>query len=84
MSILNDADARSFIDGSAFHLYAGSISSLTALHNAFPNKNLYFTEQWIGAPGNFPEDLKWHTRELVIGATRNWCKTVLEWNLAAD
>ncbi|HEV3325703.1 MAG TPA: glycoside hydrolase family 30 beta sandwich domain-containing protein, partial [Puia sp.] len=23
-------------------------------------------------------------RKLIIGATRNWCKTVIEWNLAAD
>ena len=47
-------------------------------------RNLYFTEQWVGAPGNFSEDLKWHVRELIIGATRNWCKNVIEWNLAAD
>jgi glucosylceramidase len=29
-------------------------------------------------------DLLWHTKNLIIGATRNWCKNVLEWNLAAD
>ena len=28
--------------------------------------------------------LIWHTRELIIGATKNWCRTVIEWNLAAD
>ncbi len=84
ISILKDAQAYKYIDGSAFHLYGGSISNLSNVHNAFPNKNLYFTEQWIGAPGNFPEDLKWHIRQLIIGATRNWCKNVLEWNLAAD
>ena len=57
---------------------------MSQLHNAHPNKNIYFTEQWIEAPGNFPEDIKWHLRELIIGATRNWSKTVLEWNLAAN
>ncbi|GET28010.1 glycoside hydrolase family 30 beta sandwich domain-containing protein [Prolixibacter sp. SD074] len=82
--IYNDADASQYVDGAAFHLYAGSINSLAALHNSYPDKNLYFTEQWIGAPGDFPNDLRWHTRELIIGASRNWCKTVLEWNLAAD
>ncbi|GET21465.1 glycoside hydrolase family 30 protein [Prolixibacter denitrificans] len=82
--IYNDADASKYVDGAAFHLYAGSINSLAALHNSYPEKNLYFTEQWIGAPGDFPSDLKWHTRELIIGASRNWCKTVLEWNLAAN
>jgi glucosylceramidase len=54
------------------------------VHEAFPNKNLYFTEQWVGAPGNLTGDLAWHVRTLIIGATRNWCRNVLEWNLAAD
>jgi glucosylceramidase len=84
ISILNDAEARQFVDGSAFHLYAGKIGAMSAVHDAHPDKNLYFTEQWIGAPGHLGGDLAWHTRELTIGATRNWSRTVLEWNLAAD
>lgn len=84
ISILNDKEARKFVDGSAFHLYGGTIDRLSEVQKQHPDKNLYFTEQWIGAPGNFPEDLKWHTKNLIIGASRNWCKTVLEWNLAAD
>lgn len=84
ISILNDQEVRKFVDGSAFHLYGGTIDALTDVHNAHPDKNLYFTEQWIGAPGNFPHELKWHVENLIIGATRNWCRTVLEWNLAAD
>ncbi len=81
ITILNDPEAKQYIDGSAFHLYGGQIGALEQVHNAHPDKALYFTEQWIGAPGNFPEDLKWHTANLTIGATRNWCRTVLEWNL---
>lgn len=84
IEILNDQEARKYINGSAFHLYGGSINDLSKVHTAHSDKNLYFTEQWIGAPGNFSNDLKWHTENLIIGATRNWCKTVLEWNLAAD
>jgi len=84
MAILNDAAAKKYIDGSAFHLYGGDISSLSSVHNTYPDKNLYFTEQWEGAPGNMANDLKWATRELVIGATRNWCKVVLQWNLASN
>ncbi|MCA0233485.1 MAG: glucosylceramidase [Bacteroidetes bacterium] len=84
ISILNDPEARQYIDGSAFHLYGGNIESLRDVHEAHPDKNLYFTEQWIGAPANFGGDLMWHVKNLVIGAPRNWCKTVLEWNLAAD
>jgi glucosylceramidase len=84
LEILGDATAAQYVDGSAFHLYGGSINSLSQVHNAYPDKNLYFTEQWVGAPGDIAGDLKWHTRNLIIGATRNWCKTVIEWNLAAD
>lgn len=84
ISVLNDPIAKPFIDGSAFHLYAGQIENMSLVHNAHPDKNIYFTEQWIQAPGNFQEDLKWHMRELMIGAPRNWSKTVLEWNLASD
>lgn len=84
LAVLNDAGARQYIDGSAFHLYGGSIDALTAVHDAFPEKNLYFTEQWVGGPGNLAEDLKWHVENLIIGATRNWCRNVIEWNLASD
>ncbi|HEY1056142.1 MAG TPA: glycoside hydrolase family 30 beta sandwich domain-containing protein [Emticicia sp.] len=84
ISVLNDPEARKYIDGSAFHLYGGTIEALKDVHEAHPDKNLYFTEQWIGAPGNFAGDLKWHVKNLIIGAPRNWAKNVLEWNLAAD
>lgn len=82
--VLGDAAAYPFVDGSAFHLYGGDISALTQVHNAFPDKNVYFTEQWVGGPGEFASDLKWHVSTLIIGATRNWSRNVLEWNLAAD
>ncbi|WGH76932.1 glycoside hydrolase family 30 beta sandwich domain-containing protein [Tenacibaculum tangerinum] len=84
ISIMDDAVAKSFVDGSAFHLYAGEISTLSSVKNAHPDKNVYFTEQWMQAPGNFYGDMPWHIRELTVGATRNWSKTVLEWNLASD
>lgn len=84
ISILDDPEANQFIDGSAFHLYGGTIDALTEVHNAHPDKHIYFTEQWIGAPANFSQDLAWHMKTLIIGATRNWSRTVLEWNLAAD
>ena len=81
-SILNDPDARQYVDGSAFHLYGGRIDTLSWLHERHPDKNLYFTEQWVGAPGKFEEDFSWHIRTLIIGGTRNWCRNVLEWNLS--
>ena len=84
LSILSDPRAAAYIDGSAFHLYDGDISALTAVHDAYPAKNVYFTEQWVGAPGDMAGDFRWHVKEVVIGSVRNWSRTALEWNLAAD
>ena len=84
MSILNDPIANAFIDGSAFHLYAGDLSALTTVHDAYPNKNLYFTEQYTGTSGTFVGDLKWHMKNVIIGSMGNWSKVALEWNLAND
>ena len=82
--ILGDAAAAQYVDGSAFHLYAGNISALSDVHDLFPTKNLYFTEQYVGGPGNFRNDMEWAIKNLIVGAPRNWSRNVLEWNLAAD
>lgn len=84
LAVLNDSGAKRYLAGTAFHLYAGRIEDIEALHTAHPDRSLYFTEQWIGAPGNLSGDLAWHVNEVLVGATRHWCRTVLEWNLAAD
>ncbi|GAA0880359.1 glucosylceramidase [Algoriphagus jejuensis] len=84
IAVLRDTLANPFIDGSAFHLYGGEIEALSEVHQAFPDKNIYFTEQWIGAPGSLEGDMPWHVKNLIIGASRNWAKTVLEWNLTSN
>ncbi len=84
LTVLADAEAASYIEGTAFHLYGGDISAMSTIHDAHPDKSLYFTEQWIGAPGNFGGDVQWHMREVIIGSMRNWSRIALEWNLASD
>ncbi len=84
ISILNDPDAKAYINGSAFHLYAGNIASLSAVHNASPDRSIYFTEQYTDSKGDFGGDLKWHLKNVLIGSMRNWSKNTLEWNLAND
>jgi glucosylceramidase len=54
------------------------------VHNAFPGKALYFTEQYTSSTGNFGGDLKWHLKNVIIGSMRNWSLVALEWNLAND
>ena len=84
LTILNDPAAKQFVNGSAFHLYAGDISALTQVHNAHPDKHVYFTEQSSASNSGFEGDLKWHLKNVVIGSMRNWSRTALEWNLAND
>jgi glucosylceramidase len=84
IQVLNDPEARKYVDGSAFHMYEGEVEAISEVKKAHTDKNLYFTEQWVGAPGDFANDLRWHVKTLIIGAVRNWCKNVIEWNLAAD
>lgn len=84
LTVLDNADARQFIDGSAFHLYGGDISALSQVHDAYPSKNIYFTEQYTSSSGTFSGDLRWHVRNVIVGSMRNWSKNALEWNLASD
>ena len=71
----------SYVDGSAFHLYAGDISAMTDVYHR-TGKGVYFTEQYTGVGGDFQGDFSWHLRNVLIGAPNNYSKTVLEWNLA--
>ena len=83
--IYNDPEARKYVDGSAFHLYAGDIEALTDVHEAYPDKNIYFTEQMVVERRNSDKlNIVSPVKRLIVGATRNWAKNVLEWNLAAD
>lgn len=85
ISILNDSVAKQYADGSGFHLYKGEISALCTVHEAHPDRNVYFTEQSGGgwAP-DFDQNVRWYVGELIAGAMNCWSKNVLVWNLALD
>jgi len=83
--IFKDSAASKYVDGSGFHLYNGRIEALTDLHDLYPDKNIYFTEQMVIEDPRDPQiNISWPVSNLIIGATRNWSRNVLEWNLAAD
>ena len=85
LAILADPEARPYVDGSGFHLYDGQITALTPVHQAYPDKNLYFTEQMVVDPRDSSNlDLTSPVKHLIIGAPNNWSKNVILWNLAAD
>jgi len=80
--------AARWIAGTAYHCYAGEPSRQTELQKRFPGKGIWFTE-CSGSHGAadppaqfFSDTLKWHTRNVVLGVTRNWGKSVVNWNLA--
>ncbi|MGA7339980.1 MAG: glycoside hydrolase family 30 beta sandwich domain-containing protein [Terracidiphilus sp.] len=85
LSILADPAAGKYAIGTAFHLYGGDSSTLTNVHNEYPNKNLYLTEQSVTDwPGSATIGIAEPVSRVLIGATRNWSRNVLLWNLAAD
>jgi glucosylceramidase len=85
LQVLGDAAASQYVAGTAFHAYAGDVSAQTTVHNAYPNKDVYFTEITGGNwATNFADNIVWNFQNIFIGATRNWAKTALLWNLALD
>jgi glucosylceramidase len=87
---LLDSPAGKWLAGTAYHCYSGNPSNQTALHQAFPSKGIWFTEcsGSHGAndtpPQIFRGTLTWHARTLMLGTTRNWAKSVVNWNIALD
>ncbi|MFK7921928.1 MAG: glycoside hydrolase family 30 beta sandwich domain-containing protein [Bacteroidia bacterium] len=85
LDILSDSTAKSMIHGSAFHCYAGEVRAMAQVHQAHPDRAIYFTEcsggEW--SP-DFASNLAWNMENLMVGATRNWARTVILWNLALD
>lgn len=85
MAVLSDATANPYVAGVAWHCYGGDVSAQSVVHNAYPDKETYFTEcsggEWAPA---FAENFAWTLRTLIIGSTRHWSKGVLMWNLALD
>ncbi|HTN41160.1 MAG TPA: glycosyl hydrolase, partial [Asticcacaulis sp.] len=85
LAVLGDAKASPYVAGVAWHCYAGDVAAQGPVHDAYPDKDAYFTEcsggEW--AP-KFDETFGWTVKNLIIGSTRNWAKGVLMWNLALD
>ena len=85
IAVLRDPAAGKYTGGSGFHLYLGDVAAMTTVHDAFPNKDIFFTEQMvIPRRGASNLQIAEPVARIMIGATTNWAKNVLLWNLAAD
>jgi len=81
VKIYADPEVAKYVDGAAYHAYGGDKSEMLNVHNAYPSKNLYFTEMSIGSWNySFDADLMWSMREIGIGTLNNFCKSVIVWN----
>jgi glucosylceramidase len=78
------SSAGQYVAGSSFHCYAGDPSAQSTVKTAFPGKDLWFTECSGITSTKFADDLVWNAEHLLIGATRNWARSVSLWNLALD
>ena len=84
---LSDPAAAEFIDGIAWHGYAGVPSAMTTVHNAFPHKHAYFTEGGpLRVPGQRHDPMtSWaHWSAWATDVCRNWCRSITMWNMVLD
>lgn len=81
-TLLSDANTNAALAGTAWHCYAGAVEVQTQVQNTYPNKDTYETEcsggQWEGNNGLAG------TMNLLVGATRNWARTVVRWGMALE
>jgi glucosylceramidase len=82
IQILSDSKAATYAAGTAIHCYGGGVTAQSELHERFPGKDIWLTE-CSGGEWQTGKLLQQQVR-LVIGATRNWAKSVVLWNLALD
>lgn len=81
---LQDDAVRRFADGIAWHGYLGSPVEMTRVHDAYPEKNAYWTEGGpdITDPKYQTDWTKW--AGTFTGILRNWARCIIAWNLALD
>ena len=85
LAVLADDRARPYVSGVAWHCYAGDVKAQSQVREAYPDKEVWFTEcsggEW---DKQFDTRLSWLMQNLIIGSTRHWARGVLMWNLALD
>jgi glucosylceramidase len=88
LNIYADAAAAKYAAGSAWHNYGGNVSELDKIHQAAPEKGIWFTEASIGtwnyAGHGFGEQFREDFREIVLGTLKRWGKGITLWNMMLD
>ena len=85
LDVLADPTARRYVDGVAWHCYAGDASAQSRVHRAYPDKDAYLTEcsggDWDSARHG---ELLLFARDVLMASLRNWARGALYWNLVLD
>ena len=85
LTVYNDPEAAQYVDGSGYHHYGGDLSAMTLVHNARPDKHIYFTEQMVvERPGGNSIAIAAQVKRMIIGVMNNWSRNTILWNFAAD
>jgi glucosylceramidase len=81
---LSDAGVYDAVDGVAWHGYVGEASAMSRVHDAFPQKHMYWTEGGpdITQPDYQTDYAQWS--ETFNGILNNWARSITAWNLALD
>lgn len=85
LGVLADPVARRYVAGIAWHCYEGDVPAQSQVHDAYPDKDAWLTEcsggDWTP---KFGDVLAWMMDKVIIGASNNWSRGTLLWNLALD
>jgi glucosylceramidase len=81
---LDDPKVNSYVDGIAWHGYVGQAGAMTRVHEAYPQKHMYWTEGGPAytEPRYLTDWASWGSKFSEI--LRNWARCVIAWNLALD
>jgi glucosylceramidase len=84
ISELDDPSVNRYVDGVAWHGYAGEPNAMTRVHEAHPEKHMYWTEGGpdYREPGYQTNWTRWGTN--FAGILRNWSRCIIGWNLTLD
>jgi glucosylceramidase len=92
---LSDPEVSKYVDGVAWHSYAGTPEAMSRVHDLFPQKHMYFTEGGPTRPSfadvehhraNFPQfGTDWSRwSSAYTDMLRNWARCICLWNLLLD
>ena len=81
---LSDPAVHESVDGIAWHGYVGEPTAMTRVHEAFPDKNAYWTE---GGPDYTQPDYQTDFTNWAAqfnGILNNWARSITSWNVVLD